>query len=105
MLALIEFETKEEALGALTRDQKTFNGNILEVHLDVGSTLWVTNFPPAADEAYIRGLFDKVCVSGFRYTLAHRLNDFLVRPNPRCALSLTQISHRPTVLLCAVCLV
>lgn len=57
---MIEFETKEEALGALTRDQKDFNGNTIEVQLDAGSTLWVTNFPPTADEAYIRGLFSKV---------------------------------------------
>lgn len=59
-VAMIEFETKEEALGALTRDQKLFDGNTIEVQLDAGSTLWVTNFPPTADEAYIRGLFGKV---------------------------------------------
>lgn len=59
-IAMIEFETKDDALAALTRDQKSFNGNTIEVQLDAGSTLWVTNFPPTADEAYIRGLFSKV---------------------------------------------
>ena len=59
-IAMIEFETKDDALAALTRDQKSFNGNTIEVQLDAGSTLWVTNFPPTADEAYIRDLFSKV---------------------------------------------
>ncbi|KAJ5492968.1 hypothetical protein N7539_001714 [Penicillium diatomitis] len=38
--ALIEFETKDEALAALTRDQKSFNGNTIEVTIESGSTLW-----------------------------------------------------------------
>lgn len=59
-IAMIEFETKDDALGALTRDQKSFNGNTIEVQLDAGSTLFVTNFPPTADEAYIRDRFSKV---------------------------------------------
>ncbi|KAJ5574061.1 uncharacterized protein N7459_008488 [Penicillium hispanicum] len=58
-VAIIEFETKEDALGALSRDQKLFNDNIIEVQLESGSTLWVTNFPPTADEDYMRGLFGK----------------------------------------------
>lgn len=59
-VAIIEFETKEEALGALVRDQKVFNENTIEVQVDSSSTLWVTNFPPTADEGWIRGLFGKV---------------------------------------------
>lgn len=74
-LALIEFETKEEALGALTRDQKTFHGNTIEVQLDAGSTLWVTNFPPTADEAYIGGLFNKVSFFHF-HCMTHWLTRF-----------------------------
>jgi RNA recognition motif-containing protein len=58
-VAVIEFETKDEALAALTRDQKTFNENTIEVTLESESTLWVTNFPPTADEEYIRNLFSK----------------------------------------------
>ena len=58
--AVIEFESKEDALGALSRDQKLFNDHIIEVQLDPGSTLWVTNFPSTADDEYIRGLFSKV---------------------------------------------
>lgn len=59
-IAMIEFETKDDALAALIRDQKSFDGNTIEVQLDAGSTLWVTNFPPTADEAYMRDLFSKV---------------------------------------------
>lgn len=55
----IEFEAREDALGALARDQKLFNDNTIQVQLDSSSTLWVTNFPPATDENFIRELFAK----------------------------------------------
>ncbi|KAF7183629.1 hypothetical protein CNMCM7691_003908 [Aspergillus felis] len=57
--AIIEFETREEALVAQTRDQKLLDDNAIEVHLGSGSTLFVTNFPSTADESYIRNLFDE----------------------------------------------
>ncbi|XHG09740.1 hypothetical protein AWENTII_012782 [Aspergillus wentii] len=55
--AIIEFDSKDEALVAQTRDQKLLDENTIEVQLESGSTLFVTNFPPTADEAYIRNLF------------------------------------------------
>ncbi|GFF59201.1 hypothetical protein IFM61392_00629 [Aspergillus lentulus] len=55
--AIIEFETREEALVAQTRDQKLLDDNAIEVHLGSGSTLFVTNFPSTADESYIQNLF------------------------------------------------
>ena len=58
--ATIEFETKEDVLTAQTRDRKIFDGNTIEVQVGTGTTLFVTNFPASADEAYIRNLFDKV---------------------------------------------
>jgi hypothetical protein len=58
--AIIEFETREEALVAQTRDQKLLDDNAIEVHLGSGSTLFVTNFPSTADESYIRNLFREV---------------------------------------------
>lgn len=58
--ATIEFDSKEDVLSAQTRDMKTFDGNSIEVQIGTGSTLFVTNFPPTADEAYIRDLFKKV---------------------------------------------
>lgn len=77
---MIEFETKDDALGALTRDQKSFNGNTVDVQLDAGSTLWVTNFPPTADETYIRDLFRKVSYRRL-YAWIDRLTWLLVWPS------------------------
>lgn len=47
-------------MAALTRDQKRIDGQVVEVELGSGSTVYVTNFHPTADEAYIRDLFSKV---------------------------------------------
>lgn len=58
--ALIEFESREDAEYAQSRDGKHFDGSTIEVQIGTGSTLYVTNYPPAADENYIRGLFNKV---------------------------------------------
>ena len=58
--ATIEFESKEDVLTAQTRDLKTFEGQTIEVQVGTGSTLFVTNFPPTADEEYIRSLFKQV---------------------------------------------
>ncbi|KAI9768784.1 MAG: Splicing factor [Geoglossum simile] len=55
--ATIEFDSKEDVLTAQTRDMKRFDGNEIEVHVGAGSTLYVTNYPPTADETYIRNLF------------------------------------------------
>ncbi|KAH0556858.1 hypothetical protein GP486_005352, partial [Trichoglossum hirsutum] len=58
--ATIEFDSKEDVLAAQTRSMKKFGGNEIEVHVGTGSTLYVTNYPPTADEAYIRDLFKDV---------------------------------------------
>ncbi|KAG2417311.1 hypothetical protein HFD88_008530 [Aspergillus terreus] len=55
--AIIEFNSRDEALVAQTRDQKLIDENTIEVQLGSNSTLFVTNFPPTADEKYIRDLF------------------------------------------------
>ncbi|KAI9833622.1 MAG: hypothetical protein M1819_003575 [Sarea resinae] len=57
--ATIEFESKEDVLAAQTRDMKVFHGSSIEVQIGTGSTIFVTNFPPTADEAYIRELFQE----------------------------------------------
>lgn len=64
-VAIIEFETKEDALAAVTRDQKRFNDtdNIIDVKIGSQTTLWITNYPPTADEDYFRNLFNKVSAS------------------------------------------
>ncbi|KAF2403714.1 hypothetical protein EJ06DRAFT_527318 [Trichodelitschia bisporula] len=56
-VATIEFETQEDALFAQTKVTKLFDGYELEIDMGTGSTVWVTNYPPTADEAYMRDLF------------------------------------------------
>ncbi|ORY56415.1 RNA recognition domain-containing protein [Pseudomassariella vexata] len=55
--ALIEFSLPEEAQSALLRDGKYFGRSQIGVEPGTGLTLYVTNYPPAADEDYIRNLF------------------------------------------------
>jgi RNA recognition motif-containing protein len=55
--ALIEFRTWEEATSALLRDGKFFGQTQIRVRSGRNLTLYVTNYPPDADEAFIRGLF------------------------------------------------
>lgn len=58
--AMIEFDSRDDASVAQTRDQKIIDGNTIEVHIGTGSTLFVTNFPAEADEVCIRDMFQKV---------------------------------------------
>jgi hypothetical protein len=58
--AIIEFDSQQDAVTAQTRDQRIFDGHTIEVQIATGTTLFVTNFPPTADEAYIRNLFSEV---------------------------------------------
>ncbi|MCJ1247686.1 Splicing factor [Trapelia coarctata] len=57
--ATIEFESKEDVLTAQTKDMKMFDGNPIEIQVGTGSTLYITNFPATADDAYLRNLFGK----------------------------------------------
>jgi squamous cell carcinoma antigen recognized by T-cells 3 len=58
--ATIEFDSKEDVLTAQTKDMKIFDGNAIDVQVGTGSTLFVTNFPPTADEGEIRDMFAEV---------------------------------------------
>ena len=58
--ATIEFESEEDVLAAQTKDMKDLDGSSIEVQVGTGTTLFVTNFPAAADETYIRDLFMEV---------------------------------------------
>ncbi|KAJ8097440.1 hypothetical protein POJ06DRAFT_31870 [Lipomyces tetrasporus] len=55
--ATIEFETAENVLAAQTRDQKVLDGHTITVRVGAETTLWITNFPSAADDEYIRKVF------------------------------------------------
>ena len=62
--ASIEFDSKEDVLAAQTKDMKILDGRAIEVQIGSGSTLYVCNFPPVADEAWIRKKFQRVrCLS------------------------------------------
>ncbi|KAK4991717.1 Splicing factor [Elasticomyces elasticus] len=55
--AIVEFETGEDMLSALTKRGKLLDGKKIGIQGGTTSTLYVTNFPPEADEKWIRGLF------------------------------------------------
>lgn len=59
LVAIIEFDEAAAAQFALSRDGRDFHGSQISVELGKGSVLYVTNYPPTADEAYIRSLFGK----------------------------------------------
>lgn len=52
---------RESVPGALTKDKKRVRDQEVGVHLAWQSTLYITNFPEVADDAYIRNLFGSVC--------------------------------------------
>jgi squamous cell carcinoma antigen recognized by T-cells 3 len=58
--AMIDFEYPEEALYAESRNGKNFLGNTLQVSIGSRTTIFVSNYPATADEAYMRELFGKV---------------------------------------------
>ena len=55
--ATIEFASQEDVLTAQTKSMKTFADRSIDVQVGTGTTLFVTNYPPQADETYIRSLF------------------------------------------------
>ncbi|KAL8674651.1 MAG: hypothetical protein Q9168_000959 [Polycauliona sp. 1 TL-2023] len=55
--ATIEFQTRDEALAAETKDKKELDGQEIEVRLGSGSTVFATNFPPEADEIWMKEKF------------------------------------------------
>jgi RNA recognition motif-containing protein len=59
--ALIEFRSHDDVLSALLRDGKYFNDKEgpkqIRVEPGTGLTLYVTNYPPTADDNYLRKLF------------------------------------------------
>lgn len=56
--ALIEFSSPEEAQSALLRDAKYYGENQIRVTSGHNLTVYVTNYPPTADENYIRKVFE-----------------------------------------------
>ncbi|KAK4228715.1 squamous cell carcinoma antigen recognized by T-cells 3 [Podospora fimiseda] len=57
VVAMVEFKIADDARAALLRDGKFFEDQVVQVTPAVDCTLYVTNYPPEADEKYIRNLF------------------------------------------------
>ncbi|KNG48511.1 pre-mrna splicing factor [Stemphylium lycopersici] len=57
LTAIVEFETSEEADYALTKEAKGFEGYNISIERGQSTTLYVTNYPAHADEAWLRKLF------------------------------------------------
>ncbi|KTW27481.1 U6 snRNP complex subunit PRP24 [Pneumocystis jirovecii RU7] len=57
--AFVEFANLEDTKSALTKNYKKLDQNEILVELATETTLWVTNFPPSADEKFIHNLFEK----------------------------------------------
>lgn len=55
---LIEFRSNDDVQSAFLRDGKFFGGNQIKVESGTGLTLYVTNYPPSADENYMHDLFE-----------------------------------------------
>ncbi|TAQ89377.1 hypothetical protein B7494_g2274 [Chlorociboria aeruginascens] len=55
--ALVEFRSNEDVQSAFIRDGKYFGDRQIRVEAGTGLTLYVTNYPPTADENYMHDLF------------------------------------------------
>lgn len=56
--ATIEFEDIQDAMYAESKTSKPFDGRSIQVRQTLGATLFVTNYPADADQAYLRELFE-----------------------------------------------
>jgi RNA recognition motif-containing protein len=97
--AFVEFRTTEEAQSALLRDGKYFLDKQINVEPGTGLTLFVTNYPPTADEAYMQKLF-KECGEIFsvrwpslKYN-THRRFCYVTFRNPAAAALATQLDGK-----------
>lgn len=66
--SLLISTSQDSIPAALTRDKKRIDGHDIAVYLAWQSTLYVTNFPEKADDAFIRGLFEPVIILPFIFT-------------------------------------
>lgn len=57
LTAIVEFETSEEADYALSKEAKGFEGHNISIERGESTTLYVTNYPAHADEAWLRKHF------------------------------------------------
>lgn len=90
-IALVEFRSPEDARAALIREGKYFGEQAVHVTAATDCTLWVTNYPPAADEGYIRNLFKEcgeihsVRFPSLKYSATRRFCYVTFRDRPSAA--------------------
>ncbi|KAF2875722.1 hypothetical protein BDV95DRAFT_603130 [Massariosphaeria phaeospora] len=94
--ATVEFETPEEAEYALTKELKGFNGHRITIRRGEKTTLYVTNYPAHADDAFIRKLFSPFGeLLGIRFPSlkfdTHRRFCYVQFANPDHALAATKL--------------
>lgn len=94
--AMVEFETPEEASYALSKEAKGFKGHNISIERGDSTTLYVANYPPHADEAYLRKHFEPFGeIIGFRFPSlkydTHRRFCYVQFANAAHAVAATQL--------------
>ena len=57
--AILELENKDDSATALTKDKKTLDGSVIDVSISAGTTIYVCNFPPTADDNWMKDKFQQ----------------------------------------------
>lgn len=94
--AIVEFETPEEATYALSKQAKGFEGHSISIERGESTTLYVTNYPAHADEAYLQKLFSPFGeIVAFRFPSlkfdTHRRFCYVQYANAESAVAATQL--------------
>jgi squamous cell carcinoma antigen recognized by T-cells 3 len=94
--AIVEFETPDEAAYAVSKEAKGFEGHPISIEQGQSTTLYVTNYPAHAGEAYLRTLFSpfgeilKIRFPSLKYQ-AHRRFCYVQFDNAKDAVAATQL--------------
>jgi RNA recognition motif-containing protein len=94
--AIVEFESPDEAEYALSKEAKGFEGHNISIERGQSTTLYVTNYPASADEAYLRKLFGPFGeIIGIRFPSlkfdTHRRFCYIQFDNAENAIAATQL--------------
>lgn len=96
LTAIVEFESSDEADYALTKEAKGFEGHEISIERGESTTLYVTNYPAHADEAYLRKVFEPFGeIIGIRFPSlkfdTHRRFCYVQFAKPEEAISATKL--------------
>ncbi|KAF1833444.1 hypothetical protein BDW02DRAFT_379633 [Decorospora gaudefroyi] len=98
LTAIVEFETREEADYALSKEAKGFEGHNISIERGQSTTLYVANYPSHADEAWIRKLYSPFGeIIGIRFPSlkfdAHRRFCYVQFASAEEAIAATQLDN------------